>query len=57
MPLQNTNRKNKSSVASGPTLGSDTVEFLQELLLSAPVTIYHVNLPDMSVGSYVSPNI
>lgn len=51
------NLHNKKTAPSKPNLGTDTVEFLQGLLHSAPVTIYHVNLPEINVGSYVSPNI
>src|SRR5690554_6952245 len=57
MPHQNKSFQNKSTVNTDPVSNSDTVEFFQELLHSAPVTLYHVSLPDMSVRSYVSPNI
>ncbi len=53
MPLQ----KPTFDAETDPTLCSETLHILQDIVHSAPATLYRLNLPDITSAAYVSPNV
>ncbi|MCO4320412.1 sensor domain-containing diguanylate cyclase [Aliidiomarina quisquiliarum] len=56
MPLEKMSPP-KKTVASQPSVCVETLYLLQDIVHSAPATLYRLNLPDTSVAAFISPNI
>lgn len=57
MPLEKLNQNKNLAFITDPTVCSETLSLLQDIVYSAPATLYRLNLPDTSVAAYISPNI